>query len=366
MTDQQADSILQTVKKKSLRPVLVASEDTFSWYSVFLEYLLCGLSDESAWPVLVCPQNSNIESIVSEAVNVIRYPLLNVPLMDHVNKRMLIQKLTDFKPTVIHCLCQSKASLTRYLARHLDLPYVLNVNMLRKKWEHLSVSAKRCAKIIVPEQAIAENFSKAYPRFAQNVEHINMGTFVSEQCRCFSDDKLLPTMITIDSVGEPVSLENLLTAVKNLVIDGYEFAFAVISTGKNQSRLRKLLASLDLTKFVTVVPKLSPSRAIVGAGDIFILHQRNVSFNPLLLEAMSVGTAVAVCSGAVDDLIIDGETSIVFDSNDELSIRKILQDLLNRHEFARQIAQGGKDYVKENHSANKMVSAILRIYREVA
>ncbi|GAI01811.1 unnamed protein product, partial [marine sediment metagenome] len=54
---------------------------------------------------------------------------------------------------------------------------------------------------------------------------------------------------------------------------------------------------------------------------------------------MSVGSAVAGCKGGVDDLIIEEETAVVFDPNDEISIRSSLQRLFDSRELARQIAE---------------------------
>ena len=88
-------------------------------------------------------------------------------------------------------------------------------------------------------------------------------------------------------------------------------------------------------------------------------------FNPLLLEAMSVGTAVAACKGGVDDLIIDGVTATVFERNDELGIYGCLRQLFDKREWAQQIARSAQQYLRENYSVSKMISSVMRIYSEV-
>jgi len=82
------------------------------------------------------------------------------------------------------------------------------------------------------------------------------------------------------------------------------------------------------------------------------------------LEAMSVGSAVAACKGGVDDLILEDRTAVVFNPDDELSIRAGLQRLFDRQEFARQIARQAQDYVREHHSVSTMISAILQAYHQ--
>ena len=133
-----------------------------------------------------------------------------------------------------------------------------------------------------------------------------------------------------------------------------------------EKQLWKLLAALELLQAVIVVPKLEPWRSVLAAGDIFIRPEPSSVFSPLLLEAMSVGMAVAGCKGGVDDLIIDDQTAVVFNPNDEHSIISSLQRLLDRREFARKIAQNAQQYVRENYTASGMISKILNVYDQAS
>ncbi|MGD8501904.1 MAG: glycosyltransferase, partial [Phycisphaerales bacterium] len=122
---------------------------------------------------------------------------------------------------------------------------------------------------------------------------------------------------------------------------------------------------LGLLQIVTVVPRLMPWRSVLAAGDIFVQPRPSFVFDLSLLEAMSIGTTVAGCKGGVDDLIIEDQTAVVFDPNDEVSMMRALQRLLDRREFARQIAKNAQQYLRENHTVSKMISGILRVYNEV-
>jgi len=366
MKEKQRNFVLEkSVVNKSLRLALIVSEQTVYEYSIFLEHLLAGLADESVPTALICSQDCDVDSVILGAVEVIRYPTIKLPLMEPYNRNILIEQLAKFKPTILHCLCESKAGLTKYLARRLDLPYVLMINSLPAKavWRHLYAS-KHCAKIIVPAKSIASNITKAHRRTASRIEQINIGTFVEQDCVCFSKSSRMASIVTAHPLDNVADFENLFGAARHLVISGYEFMLVVISAGWAERQLRKLLAALDLLQIVTIVPRLKPWRSVLAAGDIFIQPQPNYAFNPFLLEAMSVGSAVAACKGGVDDLIIEGRTAIVFDPRDELSIRSCLQRLFDRKEFARQLAKEAQQYLRENHSVSKMISVTLQIYRD--
>jgi glycosyltransferase involved in cell wall biosynthesis len=363
MSKEQKGSATQATISKSLRPALIASEHTVSEYFIFLGHLLTGLADESIPTALVCPPDYDVHSIVPPSVEIIRHPAFKLPILWHQNRKRLTEQLTKFEPTVLHCLCESKAPLTSQLARQLDLPYVLTVNSLQKRWGKFYISAKHCAKIIVPAESIAAHLAKTYPKFIGRIEQINVGTFVAKQSICFDRSSRLPSMVVAHPLDSMDNLENLFAAVRHLAIDGYEFMLVIIGSGRADRQLRKLLSALSLLDIVISVPKLQPWRAVLAAGDIFIQPAASNAFNPLLLEAMSVGTAVASCKGGVDDVIIKDRTAVVFDPNDELSIYGSLQRLFSKPELARQLATSAQEYLRENHTVSNMISAILRTYR---
>jgi len=364
VSKEQTNLALENITKKSLRLALIASEHTVSEYSIFLEHLLVGLADESIPVALVCPPGCDMDSMFTGAAEIIEYPVFELPLTEHLNRRLLIERLAKFKPTVLHCLCESRALLTRRLTRRLDLPYVLTVNSLTKQLVRFSVSPRRCARIITPAKSIASDIAGAFPRFGDRIEQINIGTFVVEGNGCFSDSSRCATIVMTQPLDNVDSIENLFTAIRHLMIDGYEFMMIVTGNGRGEGQLRKLLAALGLLQTVTIVPRLKPWRSLLGAGDIFVQPQPDYAFNPLLLEAMSVGSAVATCKGGVDDLIIDGRTAVIFNSNDELSIVGALQRLLNKRDFARKISKAAQQYLKDNHTVSKMISATLQTYHD--
>ncbi len=366
MSEEQRDSVSQTSGLgNSVRPVLIVSEDTLSEYSIFLNHLLVGLAAESVTPALVCPPRCNVDSIIHPGVEVIRHPVFNLPLMGWQNNKILLGQLDKFKPTVLHCLCSSKAGLAHHLAKRLDLPYVLSVNSLQRLVSRFSISLGRVSKIIVPCPSIAANLSHVYHKAADRIEQINIGTFIDEESGCFRGNSSLVSMVVAHQLNSVDDFENLFGALRHLGIDGHEFMLVLIGDGRAERDIRKLLGALGLSQMVTIVPHVQPWHSVLAAGDIFIQPVPMQAFNPLMLEAMGAGTAVAGCKGGADDLIMENETAMVFDPDDELSIYSSLQRLLDAPEFARQLAENARQYIKENHSVSKMVDAILDIYRRV-
>jgi glycosyltransferase involved in cell wall biosynthesis len=364
MGEDERGPVGEKAENKAIRPVLIVSEDTVCKYSMFLEHLLTGLGDESVPAALVCRPDWKVDSMVSPLVEVVRHPVYDLPFLWRQNRRVLVERLEKFQPTVLHCLCESKAALTRHLAEQLNLPYVLTVNSLHRRIWRLPVSWSRCYRVMVPAESIAANLAKVFPRFGERIAQINVGTFVEDSPERSWERGQLVSLVMARPLRHANDFEVLFKAVKRLVIDGYEFLLVVMGDGRAESRVRKMLRSLGLLWIVTLVPLLEPWRSVLGAGDIYVQPQPSRGFDPLLLEAMSVGTTVAACKGGVDDLIIEDQTCAVFDPDDELSIYGSLRRLFDQPEYARQLSGGARRYLKQNHSVSKMVAEILHVYRD--
>lgn len=351
-------------QKKSIRPVLIVSERICYEYSMSLRHLLTGLADESIPAALVCRSNCNVGSIISPTVEVVQHPVIDLPLTGHPNRRMLIERLGKFRPTVLHCLCESKGKLAMQLARELNLPYVLTVNSLRSRKSRLHIHPHLCARLLVPADSIAANLKELYPKFPDRITQIGLGTSVEEQRCCFGQNGDVASLVTTHPIDNANQFENLLNAVRHLVIDGYELMLVIMGSGRAEQQLRKLVRVLKLLWVVTIVPRLEPWRSVISASDIFLRPQPRATFDPFLLEAMSTGSVVAACRGGVDDLIIDGKTCSVFDPADELSVYNCLHRLLDRRESARQLARQAQQYVREKHAVSKMITDILQAYND--
>jgi glycosyltransferase involved in cell wall biosynthesis len=362
MDNAEKDRADKIVDKKTVRPVLMVSEHTMCEYSAAVQHLLTGLTEESVPAVLVCRPECDVDSVLSPLVGVVRYPIFDLPFLARQNMKMLAERLDKFQPTVLHCLCRSQAALARQVAEQMDLPYVLTANKMPRRWGALSIQWNNCAQVIAPARSIADGLRRLHPRYADRIVQVNTGTFAEDSTRCFLEPGGLVSMVVARPLNSAREFETLFKAVKRLVIDGYEFVLVVMGDGRAESQVRKMLRALGLLWVVTLVPMLRPWRSVLAAGDIYIQPQPSRAFDPLLLEAMSAGTAVAACAGGVDDLIIDGQTSVVFDPKDELSIYSALQRLFDRPEFARQLAAGAQQYIRENHSVSRMVADTLHAY----
>jgi len=331
-------------------------------YSTVLQRLLVGMADASIPVALVCPLRPDMAHILTGPVEVVHYPFIELPLADPYNRRRAAADLARFAPTVIHCLCESRARFARRLSRRLNVPYVLSINSLQTYWLQSVVSGKRCSGVLVPAKTIESTVRRAHPHMTERIGHVNYGTFIEDEPVCFHNPDDLPSIVVAHPIDHVDDFQSLFAAMRHLIIEGYEFAVAVMGCGRAESHLYRMLKAFDLLNHVAIVPRLTNWPDVLAAGDIFVRPGPLPWFDPLLLEAMAKGSAVAACAGGVDDLLIPDETAVIFDRGDELSATKALQGLLDKRERARELAEKARRHIKTHHSASGMIDRLLRVY----
>jgi glycosyltransferase involved in cell wall biosynthesis len=361
--NEQANSDAAEMRK-SLRPVLIVSKETVAEHTPSLRHLLVGLVGESIETVLIRPPACDMEPIIPVPLTVLTHPPVDLPLTEHLGIERLALQLEKRRPTILHCLSETRTVLALRLARRLHLPYVLSVSSLAGRFTRLAVSPRHCTAITVPSETLRVSTTKSCFRFADRIRQVSLGTFARREPVCFSHPSYVPSIVIAHPFHRLSDFECVFKAIEALLAEGYEFFVVVMGSGAAEQRLRRRLAEHDLTPVVTVVPLLHPWHTVLAAADIFLQPQPQRAFSGFLLEAMGLGTAVAACLGGVDDLIVPNQTAAVFEPDDAASIRRTLAQLLDQHDLSRRLARTAQEHVRARYSASKMVSATLETYLE--
>jgi glycosyltransferase involved in cell wall biosynthesis len=346
------------------RPVLIIDTAEIKDYQACLQHLFVGLSAESVQSALICPPDAGAASVLCPTVDLIYHPLLKIPLFRNQNRRSVLEKLTKFKPTVLHCFSASKSKLTRFLAETLDIPFLLTFNSgNQRKLTRVSTSPN-CASLLALSRPIADELELNFPNFQGRINQLNTGTFVEDDCACFSAKANVRSMVVAQPLTNANDFYGLLNAVRHLVIDGYEFLLAIIGKGGAEREIHRMIKKLGLSQVVTVIPEIEPLRSVFAGADIFIQPHSRPEFNSPLLEAMGVGLAVASCHDGSEDLLVENETTVFFDPYDELSVYACLHNLLDKRDFAQQIARKGQQFLRENYTVSGMIDSLVKYYNQ--
>jgi glycosyltransferase involved in cell wall biosynthesis len=133
-------------------------------------------------------------------------------------------------------------------------------------------------------------------------------------------------------------------------------------------RMFKLVQELDLADQVMFLGQLDSSRIVneLKHARVFVLPSYIENSSNSLAEAQLVGTpVVASFVGGVPDMVVDGETGILYQAGDQCMLarqieRVFLDDALSMH-LSRQARQGAL----KRHAPEDIVNDMLRSYEEI-
>ncbi|AQT69757.1 colanic acid biosynthesis glycosyltransferase WcaL [Anaerohalosphaera lusitana] len=348
--------------KVPVRPAIFVDAYAIRDYATGLQHLLAGLAEKSHEAALVCPPDVNIDAVMGPTATAMCYPVFKLPFLCRQNRNMLVDRLGKFKPSVLHAFSSSRFKITRQVAHIMDLPYVLSVNRLALRPSANYMKDEHCTSVVASSRKISEAMCKKSPYAEEKLEQINIGTFVEDSTACFSGEHAVTSIILAQDLHKEQDFKALLNAIRHLVIDGYEFVLAILGKGKAERAIHRQIHSLELSQIITLVGEVEPIRPLFAGADVFIQPQPRREFNSRLLEAMSVGMAVATSRHIKDDMVIPDETAVVFDPYDELSVYSALQKILEDKDRARCMAQNGQDYLRKYHSVSRMADSLTDTY----
>jgi glycosyltransferase involved in cell wall biosynthesis len=85
-----------------------------------------------------------------------------------------------------------------------------------------------------------------------------------------------------------------------------------------------------------------------------------------VLEAMAVGKAVvATRVGALQDIVLDGETGILVAPQAQTALAHAISRLLRAQEQARQMGLRGRQRIERGFSRPRQVEEVLRLYHQL-
>ena len=235
--------------------------------------------------------------------------------------------------------------------------------------------AQHCDRIITGSQFAKQQLASELDVPPQKVEVVHYG--VSRAYRPLAKDQALAehlgvlgkrVLLYLGSLEERKNLPVLLRALR-LVRRGHkDVVLLLVGRGKSEAGLRRLVDHLELTdclQFVGYVPE-GEKIAWYNLADVFVFPSKLEGFGLAPAEAMSCGKpVVASCAGALPEVVADGVTGILCDSNNPGDFASAIGRLLDEPALAREMGEAGRERVEKTFRWERSVSRTLEIYREV-
>lgn len=156
----------------------------------------------------------------------------------------------------------------------------------------------------------------------------------------------------------------LLEAVGSLSVQQGDWRLLLIGEGPERSRLESLIAQRPgLGQRVSLLGSSSRVPELLRAMDVFVLPSVAEGMNNSLLEAMASGLAVVASDvGGNPEVVVDGESGMLFPAGDARRLGNHLLQLQTNPELRLQLARGAAQRVDQQFSIHSMVQAYEQLY----
>lgn len=146
----------------------------------------------------------------------------------------------------------------------------------------------------------------------------------------------------------------VIQAVRNIYQNKNNISLSVIGHVMDQAYFKRLedLANIkNKNQFIHFHGFHENPTSIMSCFDVVVLATRCETFGLVLPEAMRVETVVIGTNcGGVPEIIIDGETGLLFEPDEAEGLEKALDKLVSDKEYCIRLAKNGKDYADKQFS----------------
>ena len=285
--------------------------------------------------------------------------------------RQLARIIRRHEPDVLHAhnpAAGTVATMARLLARRRSLAIVTTYHGVRPDRIGLALRVLRGGEFVIAvgpsaeQQLLASISSRRVVQIKNAIplpEHQH-----SDVIRAEFGAADLPLIVAVGRyVGQKDHLL-LVDALAALAAGGRRFRALIVGFGPLEQELGARVRAHGLGDAVTLTGGRADAVELIATADV-LAHTAVWEALPLvLLEAMALGVPiVAVTATGVSDLVHDGVTGLLVSERSPTMIAAALERVLADRELGKRLGEGGRAFVAENHSFERMIDEHLTVYR---
>jgi len=170
---------------------------------------------------------------------------------------------------------------------------------------------------------------------------------------------------TVARLERQKGIEYLVRAAQGVISKFPDSLFVVVGEGSLRSELGELIRELGLDSHVRLLGERNDMPGVYSSLDLFVLPSVDEGMPMTILEALAASRpVVATRVGAVEKLIVDGETGLLVDPRDVQALGGAILRSLKDPALARRLGSNGQRHVQASFSAEAMARNYLEIYSQ--
>ena len=351
------------------RILLLDGELSFRGSSLLTLRLARGLERRELDTALICTRVTELDNSLLQGVRLHEIPGYNIPIWGQIVLRTLCRDIKEQRPDIIPVQDPHLLSQGIRLAQKLRRPLIVSISDQAEASALLIRQPTPELKVVI---SVSESVQQQIPEtpFMASIEKrvILPGVEVPDAAKIdlpLDDDR--PPVIGMAGPLEIVKgAAFFLRACHRVVEAGHEIRIVIAGSGPEERSLRKLAASLQLSRRLTFVDGGVAMAGYLEAIDIYCLPSLQQGLGVLMLEAMALGRPVIASGvGGVMSVIEDNVHGLIVPPSDSRSLGDRIVELLQDRDKARRIAAAGQQMVRDRFNENRMLDEVIQVYREV-
>lgn len=175
-----------------------------------------------------------------------------------------------------------------------------------------------------------------------------------------------PVLIFIGSLTPEKRLDRLLRLAQQVRLQMPKLHLWLIGSGPLESTLRQQAHSLGIAESVRFLGAQNNVADFLNAADLLVLTSDTEGIPGVILEAGLLGlSVVATRVGGVPECVLDGETGVLVDRQDEQRLAVVVCDLLHDSARRHELGAKAKSWVGANFTIDKIANEYVDFYQQV-
>lgn len=175
-----------------------------------------------------------------------------------------------------------------------------------------------------------------------------------------------PVLVFVGSLTPEKRLDRLLRLAQQVRLQMPKLHLWLIGSGPLESSLRQQADSLGIAESVSFWGTQNNVADYLNAADLFVLTSDTEGIPGVILEAGLLGLAVvATRVGGVPECVLEGETGVLVDRQDEQRLAEAVYELLHDSARRRKLGAKAKSWIGANFTIDKIAGDYVDFYQQV-
>lgn len=162
-------------------------------------------------------------------------------------------------------------------------------------------------------------------------------------------------LATVGSLIERKGIDLIISAVAKLIKQGLSLRLIIIGEGPQRASLETQINKLGMAHKIALLGEQHNVHGILRYNvDVFISGAREEAFGLVLAEAsLAKIPVIAPAVGGIPDVVIDGKTGILINSEDSDAMADAICQLYSHPELCQSMAHAGYQHIREHFTITK-------------